>query len=523
MTTPGPSPSQQNIWRFTAFNLFLLLTLSLWIWQQNQPIQLPEPNLGVDGKLQCVSYSPFYNEGQTPLNINTFISHEQIDRDLAKLSMHFACVRIYSVGQGMDYVPEAASKLGLKVYVGAWIGWIKKLNEKELKLAIEVANKYPETVKALVVGNEVLLRGEQSEASMKAYIERAKAETHVPVTYADVWEFWRKHPALEGSVDFVTVHILPYWEDQPQPIERAVDHTQNVMNLLARSFSKPILIGETGWPSIGRQREGAQPSQLNQALYIRSFLKIADEKKWNYNLIEAVDQPWKRGLEGTVGGYWGIFNASFEPKFPFTGNVAERHDGIFAIYAGVTGLALFLGWSFVINIRSKYHLISIASLGALAGISGFLQLEYLLAACRSKNEWLALGSIALLGLTTLFSIPAYVFNANKIAKKIVQISLTIILLAALCSNYLLITDGRYRDFAIALYVLPVLQISLGLWLLKQIPRPSLFIYKVLATVLAATSAFCLYKEPTNLLAIIWLILCVLIASANWPIRKISTI
>ena len=523
MTTPSPSTSQQSIWRFTAFNFVLLLTLSLWLWQQNKPIPLPEPNLATDAKLQCVSYSPYYNKGQTPLNINTFISHEQIDRDLAKLSTQFACVRIYSVGQGLDYVPEAASKIGMKVYVGAWIGWIKKLNEKELKLAIDVANKYPDTVKALVIGNEVLLRGEQSEAAMKAYIERAKAATHVPVTYADVWEFWRKHPALESSVDFVTVHILPYWEDEPQPIERAVDHTQNIMNLLANTFKKPILIGETGWPSIGRQREGAEPSALNQALYMRSFLKVADEKHWNYNLIEAVDQPWKRGLEGTVGGYWGIFNTDLQPKFPFTGNMAEKHDGQSAIYAGLLGSLLLLIWSLALKIRDKVQLLSTAFLGALAGVSALLQLEYLIAACRTQNEWIALGGIGLLGLVSLLSIPAYVFDANKAAKNIIKISLSILLLASLSANYLLITDGRYRDFAVSLYALPVLELSIGLWLLKLSIKPNFLVYRAASILLIASATFCLYKEPTNLLAIMWLSLCALIAWANWPTKHTSTI
>lgn len=523
MTTSSPSPSQKTTWRFSAFNLVLLLTLSLWLWYQNKPVQLPEPNLATDAKLQCVSYSPYYNKGQTPLDINTFITHEQIDSDLAKLSTQFACVRIYSVGQGLDYVPEAASKLGMKVYVGAWIGWIKKLNEKELKLAIEVANKYPDTVKALVIGNEVLLRGEQSEASMKSYIERAKAATHVPVTYADVWEFWRKHPALESSVDFVTVHILPYWEDQPQPIERAIDHTQNVMNLLASTFKKPILIGETGWPSVGRQREGAQPSALNQAFYMRSFLKVADEKHWNYNLIEAVDQPWKRGLEGTVGGYWGIFNTDLKPKFPFLGDMAEKHDRQTVIYAGLIGSLLFLVWAFILNIRTKSQMFSLTLLGALAGMSTLLQSEYLLTACRTKNEWVALGGLALLGLVCLFSIPAYVFKANKTAKKISYLSLSIILLAALSANYLLITDGRYRDFAVCLYALPVLQLSIGLQLLEHSLNPKYVAYRILSTLLFTSAAICLYKEPTNLLAIIWLILCSLIAWANWPTKRKSAI
>ena len=523
MTSSNPTSTQTSTWLYCLFNLVLLLLLSTWVWQQNQAVTLPEPSLPADGKLQCVSYSPYYNKGQTPLNINTIISHQQIDHDLAKLSKQFACVRIYSVGQGLDYVPEAASKLGLKVYVGAWIGWVKKLNEKELKLAITIANKYPDTVKALIIGNEVLLRGEQSESAMKAYIERAKAATHVPVTYADVWEFWRKHPALEESVDFVTVHILPYWEDNPQAIEHAIDHTQNVMNLLASTFKKPILIGETGWPSVGRQREGSQPGLVNQAFYMRSFLKVADEKHWNYNLIEAVDQPWKRGLEGTVGGYWGIFNTDWQAKFSFTGNVAERNDGRLAIYAGCLGALLFLAWSIMLNIRTQSHLMSMTLLGSLVGVSTLIQSEYLLTACRTQSEWLALGGICLLGLISSFSIPAFVFKANQTAKRIIQTTLVLMLLAALAANYLLITDGRYRDFAVSLYALPAIQLSVGLMLLKQHLKPSFSAYRFLGMLVIGSAAFCLFKETSNVLAMLWLIICALIAWANWPAKHDSSI
>ncbi|MDP1767051.1 MAG: beta (1-6) glucan synthase, partial [Methylotenera sp.] len=316
--------STKPAWLFTLLNVVLLTLLSVWLWQQNQATAIIEPQLPGDGKLQCVSYSPYYHPGQTPLNPNTFIEPTQIDQDLALLSKQFNCVRIYSVSQGLDYVPDAASKLGMQVYLGAWIGWVKALNDKELDLAIAVANKHPKTIKALIVGNEVLLRGEQTESAMKAYLTKAKQATQVPVTYADVWEFWRKHPALEDSVDFVTVHILPYWEDNPQSIEHALDHANNVMSLLKDTFKKPILIGETGWPSVGRQRQGSQPSLINQASYLRGFLQLAHDKNWNYNLIEAIDQPWKRKLEGTVGGYWGIYNTELSPKFTFNGDVKAR-------------------------------------------------------------------------------------------------------------------------------------------------------------------------------------------------------
>ena len=72
---------------------------------------------------------------------------------------------------------------------------------------------------------------------------------------------------------------------------------------------KEILIGETGWPSEGRMREGALPSRTNQARVVSEILELAKQENFRVNLIEAYDQPWKRQLEGTVGGYWGLFNS----------------------------------------------------------------------------------------------------------------------------------------------------------------------------------------------------------------------
>jgi glucan 1,3-beta-glucosidase len=72
---------------------------------------------------------------------------------------------------------------------------------------------------------------------------------------------------------------------------------------------KEILIGETGWPSQGRMREGALPSRTNQARVVSEILDLAKRENFRVNLIEAYDQPWKRELEGTVGGYWGLFDS----------------------------------------------------------------------------------------------------------------------------------------------------------------------------------------------------------------------
>ena len=132
----------------------------------------------------------------------------------------------------------------------------------------------------------------------------------MPVTYADVWEYWLRNREVYDAVDFVTIHILPYWEDFPIRANIAAAHVDSIRKRMAVAFpGKEILIGETGWPSAGRMREGALPSRTNQARVVSEILDLAKREKFRVNLIEAYDQPWKRQLEGTVGGYWGLIDA----------------------------------------------------------------------------------------------------------------------------------------------------------------------------------------------------------------------
>ena len=78
---------------------------------------------------------------------------------------------------------------------------------------------------------------------------------------------------IYDAVDFITIHILPYWEDFPIRAEYAAAHVDAIRKQVAVAFpGKEILIGETGWPSEGRMREGALPSRTNQARVVSEIL-----------------------------------------------------------------------------------------------------------------------------------------------------------------------------------------------------------------------------------------------------------
>jgi exo-beta-1,3-glucanase (GH17 family) len=269
-------------------------------------------------KLECVSYAPFRGE-QTPLNSTAIIPASQIAQDMAQLAQITKCVRTYSIDNGLDQVPELAAKVGLKVIQGVWLGSSRIKNIAQIAGVVELTKRFPNVITGVVVGNEVLLRGEMTAADLVGNIRSVKAQVgKIPVTYADVWEFWLKNRELYDAVDFVTIHILPYWEDFPIRAKSAAAHVDSIRKRVAVAFpSKEILIGETGWPSAGRMRDGALPSRSNQARVVSEILDLAKREGFRVNLIEAYDQPWKRDLEGTVGGYWGLIDdQARELKYP---------------------------------------------------------------------------------------------------------------------------------------------------------------------------------------------------------------
>src|SRR3954468_5374979 len=289
---------------------------ALWWWLAT-PITLARAPIDPNAKLQCVSYAPFRG-AQTPLVPTTQISAEQIAQDLAQLAKITDCVRTYSIENGLDQVPALASRVGLKVIQGIWLGSDRLKNLVQISTAVNLSKQYPAVITALVVGNEVLLRGEMTTSDLAANIRAVKAQVSVPVTYADVWEFWLRNREVYDAVDFVTIHILPYWEDFPIRAGHAAAHVDSIRKQVAVAFpAKEILIGETGWPSAGRMRDGALPSRSNQARVVSEILDLAKREGFRVNLIKAYDQPWKRQLEGTVGGYWGLISADARAiKYP---------------------------------------------------------------------------------------------------------------------------------------------------------------------------------------------------------------
>ncbi|MFZ2156145.1 MAG: glycosyltransferase, partial [Bradyrhizobium sp.] len=98
---------------------------------------------------------------------------------------------------------------------------------------------------------------------------------------------------------------------------------------------------EFGWPSAGYNLKNAEPGTFEQASVLRNFVTRAEAIGMEYNIVEAIDQPWKF-FEGGVGPYWGILNAAREPKFAWTGPVVNENYWKLATIAVLVGILLSL-------------------------------------------------------------------------------------------------------------------------------------------------------------------------------------
>ena len=449
-----------KISKLLLFMLMVIAVNGLFSWLSNLP-QDAGPDVP-DGKISSVSFAPF-REGESPLT-EVFPTAEEIDEDLRLLSTETHTIRTYASTRGLTDVAAMAQKYGLNVIQGAWIGGMTMAeeNQAEIDQLIKVANQYPDVIKRVIVGNEVLLRGELKPEQLLQYIRQVKKAVKQPVSYADVWSFYIRYPEIAKEVDFFTVHILPYWEDEPLKIEDTAAHIEKNYRKIREAYpDKPILIGESGWPSAGRQRGWAVPSVVNEAKFIRSLVQLANKNGFDYNIVEAFNQPWKSQLEGVVGANWGLYSADRKLVFPLTGNVTENPLWLKQLlYAGLITL-IVVGW------QAK-ALVELGSL-RLLGFIGFTQLLSVLLVNQVAGNWYTsyslierLHALCLAGLSLLLGALILRRTLARLIDKIsaksgvwIRYLMLAFVAIALYKSQALALNGRYLSFPSPQTIIPV--------------------------------------------------------------------
>ena len=327
--------SARGVAAFLIVATMAAIAAGSWAWL-NQPLNLPDAPPRIGG----FAYSG-YQRDQDPTKGQAFPTAGELMADLALLAQQSDRIRTYSSVDNAD-VPRLAAEQGLIVTAGAWLDTRIEHNEKELAALIS-AVRQNKNIERVIVGNEAILRGDLTVADLVKKIKLIKKKVGVPVSTAEPWHIWLRHPELAKQVAFITVHLLPYWEGLP--IDAALDYVFDRLDELQAAYpKKKIVIGEVGWPSQGDRVRGALATPLAQARFMREFVLRAAQRKVEYYVMEAFDQPWKVNHEGRTGAYWGMFFADRTPKFAFSGPVTPDPAWPHKALASVLLAAPFMFW-----------------------------------------------------------------------------------------------------------------------------------------------------------------------------------
>jgi exo-beta-1,3-glucanase (GH17 family) len=442
--------------------VLILLLVSLaayaaWAWP-NRPVDL-EPLPG--GRLPSVSFAPF-RDGQSPLT-EVFATRGQIEADLRLLAPEVRGVRTYTSREGLEAVPPIARELGLEVMQGAWIDSEPEINEAEIEALIRSAREYPDVVRRVIVGNEVLLRGTRTPAQLAELIGRVRAAIDQPVGYADVWEFWLRHPQMAEHVDFIVIHILPYWEDDPVSVDGAERRILEAHAAIRERFpGKPVVIGEIGWPTAGRTRGPAETGLVEKARFINMVVRLAEREGFDYNLIEAFDQSWKSLNEGTVGANWGLFSADRERKFSLSGPVVA--DPLWRRHAAAAIVLALAGTALAVRRRPLGAAGFLATAALAQGLAGGLVWAVHVAASETYYPFETMRAWALVAVHAVAAASILRAFAEALGGgrpggegrpgdegrlgRPGGTAVVLLTLTAMAQTALLVVDGRYRDFLV---------------------------------------------------------------------------
>ena len=304
-----PAPQARGRWLLAC--AVALLNIALWFLAVPQVQVVDAP-----ARLQGLAYNG-YTQWGSPLD-GSVPDDATLAQDMQRIAATASRLRTYSSSE-MPALPALADQYRVRLTAGVWLDPRADHNQREIDAAVLAARKHA-SVERIIAGNETQLHRSLTPDQLRAALRQLRARVGVPVSTAEPWHVWLAQPWLADEVDFITVHLLPYWEGVPA--DKAVDYAlQRHQQLRARFPGKRIVIGEAGWPSAGERIGGAHASLANQALFVRQFTARAQALSLDYFLMEAVDQPWKRVNESRVGGHWGLWDVQRAPKFALQGPI----------------------------------------------------------------------------------------------------------------------------------------------------------------------------------------------------------
>jgi exo-beta-1,3-glucanase (GH17 family) len=172
----------------------------------------------------------------------------------------------------------------------------------------------PVSVEQLIEDLGYVKRGLAPDARQTVWVTTAMSMV------AAVKEYGALGRRIAEHCDVLMVNIHPFFA--PAPVEEAVrsnlDGSYRRLIQLYAHTGKPIIVGETGWPSAGPANGRAIPGLKNQHRFVQDLVHYARTQALGVFLFEMFDEPWKSD-EGGVGPHWGLFDRNGRAKFPLPG------------------------------------------------------------------------------------------------------------------------------------------------------------------------------------------------------------
>jgi exo-beta-1,3-glucanase (GH17 family) len=313
---------------------------------------------------------------------------EELKEDMKILSaMNIKIIRNYKV-----HLPEATNILkaitelkqedpNFEMYVmlGAWIdcknAWTDKApdhnleseaNAAQIEKAVQLANKYPDIVKIIAVGNEAMVKWAatyyvQPRVILKwvNYLQQLKKENKLSkdlwITSSDNFASWGGGDAeyhtedlnkLIKAVDYVSMHTYPMHDTHYNPsfwgirdneaalsdkekiavsMNRAKEYAKSqyksVVNYVhSIDKTKPVHIGETGWSSKSDDLFGSggtkASDEYKEALYYNAMREWTNKAGLSCFYFEAFNEPWKDDQSDNGSeNHFGLFTVEGKAKY----------------------------------------------------------------------------------------------------------------------------------------------------------------------------------------------------------------
>ncbi|KAF3920416.1 hypothetical protein ABW20_dc0103855 [Dactylellina cionopaga] len=279
-----------------------------------------------------VAYFSGFNVGAYTQNTGACKSLNDWRTELKKVksfnnkSFTFSVVKIFTTSQcsALSLALQAAKEVGgIKIWAGIWANPQSTFQSDKNELGRQILGDKAYLIQGVSVGSEELYRGTGAGTlagyiwDVKGMVQNAYGKTNIPVGTSDGIA-----PLLNGAnqavldaSDVVMVTDYPYYGGVR--VDQALGAFQRDWWALGGKLNgKPLIVGETGWPSLGNTIGQAVPAAYKAGQYFKAIACWMRTTKKPFFWFEAIDEHWKTG--GVAETRFGVMWYGGAKKFDMT-------------------------------------------------------------------------------------------------------------------------------------------------------------------------------------------------------------